>query len=41
MDALWHEYGITHLDMPYTSEKVWRAIQDARGRQAGTQAADD
>lgn len=27
LDAL-SEYGITHLDMPLTSEKVWRAIQN-------------
>ncbi|TDE86282.1 xanthine dehydrogenase family protein molybdopterin-binding subunit [Deinococcus sp. S9] len=39
MDALWHEYGIRHLDMPYTSEKVWRAIREARGGLG--QAADD
>lgn len=39
MDALWQECGIKHLDMPYTAEKVWKAIQGARG---GTgQAADD
>jgi carbon-monoxide dehydrogenase large subunit len=28
VDALSH-LGITHLDMPLTPEKVWRAIQDA------------
>lgn len=39
MDALWHECGIAHLDMPYTAEKVWKAIRDARGAQP--QAADD
>jgi carbon-monoxide dehydrogenase large subunit len=22
--------GITHLEMPLTAEKVWRAIQDAK-----------
>ncbi len=38
MDALWQECGIVHVDMPYTSEKVWKAIRDARG--ASTQAAD-
>lgn len=38
IDAL-APFGITHLDMPYTPEKVWRAIQGARGGQA--QAADD
>ncbi len=30
VDAL-SPYGITHLDMPFTSERVWAAIQDARG----------
>ncbi|EYB67805.1 aldehyde oxidase [Deinococcus phoenicis] len=39
MDALWHECRIKHLDMPYTSEKVWRAIREARGGMG--QAADD
>ena len=29
VDAL-SEYGITHIDMPLTSERVWRAIQDAK-----------
>jgi carbon-monoxide dehydrogenase large subunit len=29
IDAL-SAFGVTHLDMPITSEKVWRAIQDAR-----------
>jgi carbon-monoxide dehydrogenase large subunit len=23
--------GIRHLDMPYTSQKVWTAIQSAKG----------
>jgi carbon-monoxide dehydrogenase large subunit len=26
--------GIRHLDMPYTAEKVWSAIQSAKGGQA-------
>src|SRR4051794_5541844 len=30
VDAL-AEYGITHIDMPATPERVWRAIQEARG----------
>lgn len=30
LDAL-SEYGIKHIDMPLTPERVWRAIQDARG----------
>lgn len=32
-DAL-RDYGIGHIDMPLTPERVWRAIQDAKGRQA-------
>ena len=32
IDAL-SEYGITHLDMPLTSERIWRAIQDAKAKQ--------
>lgn len=33
LDALKDE-GVTHLDMPLTPEKVWRAIRDARERKA-------
>ena len=33
IDAL-SDLGIRHLDMPYTSEKVWSAIQAAKGGQA-------
>jgi aerobic carbon-monoxide dehydrogenase large subunit len=29
LDAL-SEYGITHIDMPLTPERVWRAIRDAK-----------
>ncbi len=29
MDAL-KAYGIKHLDMPLTPEKVWQAIQESR-----------
>ena len=36
VDAL-SAFGITHLDIPFTPEKVWRAIQDAQPR---AQAAD-
>jgi carbon-monoxide dehydrogenase large subunit len=25
-------FGITHIDMPVTPERVWRSIQDARAR---------
>ena len=28
IDALWH-LGVRHIDMPFTSEKVWRAIREA------------
>ena len=31
VDAL-SEYGIKHIDMPATPERVWRAIQQAQGR---------
>ncbi len=24
------EYGITHIDMPLTPERVWRAIKDGK-----------
>jgi carbon-monoxide dehydrogenase large subunit len=30
VDAL-GEYGIRHIDMPATPERVWRAIREARG----------
>ncbi|GGC41836.1 carbon monoxide dehydrogenase [Siccirubricoccus deserti] len=30
VDAL-SEYGITHIDMPATPERIWQAIQSARG----------
>jgi aerobic carbon-monoxide dehydrogenase large subunit len=30
LDAL-SDYGIKHIDMPLTSERVWRAIQEAKG----------
>jgi len=33
IDAL-SGYGIRHLDMPLTSQKVWHAMQDAKGGQA-------
>ncbi|WP_027482024.1 xanthine dehydrogenase family protein molybdopterin-binding subunit [Deinococcus pimensis] len=38
IDAL-APFGIAHLDMPYTPERVWRAIQAARAQTQ--QAADD
>jgi aerobic carbon-monoxide dehydrogenase large subunit len=33
VDAL-SEYGITHIDMPLTPERVWRAIRDAKAKAA-------
>lgn len=33
LDAL-KDYGIDHIDMPLTPERVWRAIQDAKHRKA-------
>jgi carbon-monoxide dehydrogenase large subunit len=39
VDAL-SPYGITHIDMPASPFKVWQAIQDAQGREAGTRDAD-
>jgi carbon-monoxide dehydrogenase large subunit len=35
VDALAH-LGVTHIDMPCTAERVWRAIQDARGAEEAT-----
>jgi CO/xanthine dehydrogenase Mo-binding subunit len=39
IDALSH-WGITHLDIPFTPEKVWRAINDADARVDSDRAAD-
>jgi aerobic carbon-monoxide dehydrogenase large subunit len=39
VDAL-SPYGITHIDMPASPWKVWQAIQDAQGQEAGTREAD-
>jgi carbon-monoxide dehydrogenase large subunit len=33
LDAL-SEHGITHIDMPLTPERVWRAIRDAKAKAA-------
>ena len=30
VDALW-KFGVRHVEMPTTSEKIWKAIQDAKG----------
>jgi carbon-monoxide dehydrogenase large subunit len=39
IDAL-SGYGVRHLDMPLTPERVWRAIREAKtGEEAGQQAA--
>jgi carbon-monoxide dehydrogenase large subunit len=29
VDAL-RDFGVTHLEMPLTSEKIWRAIRDGK-----------
>ncbi|HEX4408427.1 MAG TPA: xanthine dehydrogenase family protein molybdopterin-binding subunit [Xanthobacteraceae bacterium] len=34
VDAL-SDFGVRHVEMPATPERVWRAIQDARGLRAG------
>lgn len=34
VDAL-SEFGVTHVEMPATPERVWRAIQDAQLKQRG------
>jgi carbon-monoxide dehydrogenase large subunit len=33
IDAL-AEFGVAHIDMPLTSERIWRAIQDAKAKVA-------
>src|SRR5216683_2048773 len=30
VDALWRAYGIRHIDMPATPERVWAAIEEGR-----------
>jgi aerobic carbon-monoxide dehydrogenase large subunit len=30
IDGLWREYGIGHIDMPATAERVWMAIANSR-----------
>jgi carbon-monoxide dehydrogenase large subunit len=39
IDAL-EPLGVTHIDMPASPWKVWQAIQDTQGRDAGTRDAD-
>ena len=38
VDAL-ADFGVRHMDMPATPEKVWQAIQTAKARPAGAQAS--
>jgi carbon-monoxide dehydrogenase large subunit len=38
-DAL-SQYGVTHIDMPASPMRVWSAIQESQGREAGTRDAD-
>ena len=38
VDALSH-LGVRHMDMPLTSEKVWRTIRDARAAQTAVRRA--
>jgi carbon-monoxide dehydrogenase large subunit len=33
VDAL-SDYGVTHLEMPLTAERVWRAIRDGKAKPA-------
>jgi carbon-monoxide dehydrogenase large subunit len=30
VDALWRAYGISHIDMPATPQRIWHAIEKAR-----------
>ena len=39
VDAL-SPYGITDIDMPASPWKVWQAIQESQGREAGEREAD-
>jgi carbon-monoxide dehydrogenase large subunit len=39
LDAL-KPYGVAHLDMPATAERVWRAMRDAQAGAASPQAAE-
>ena len=29
------QFGITHMEMPATSERIWRAIREAKNKQGG------
>ena len=41
LDALWRAYGIRHIDMPATPQRVWAAIADGRESSIGLMAYDD
>jgi aerobic carbon-monoxide dehydrogenase large subunit len=34
IDALWHGYGINHIDMPATPYAIWQAIEAAKAKAA-------
>ncbi|MGB3045667.1 MAG: xanthine dehydrogenase family protein molybdopterin-binding subunit [Xanthobacteraceae bacterium] len=34
VDALWREYGVDHIDMPATPERVWVAIREGQRSEA-------
>ena len=38
VDAL-REFGVTHMDMPATPERIWRAIEDGKAAKAAYQGA--
>jgi aerobic carbon-monoxide dehydrogenase large subunit len=38
VDAL-REYGVTHMEMPATPERIWRAIEDGKAAKAAAQGA--
>ncbi|HEU0215872.1 MAG TPA: xanthine dehydrogenase family protein molybdopterin-binding subunit [Stellaceae bacterium] len=38
VDAL-SDFGVTHIEMPATPEKVWRAMREGRGSEASTRRA--
>ncbi len=40
VDALHRAYGIRHLDMPATPDRVWQAIRQAQGRPPGLAGSD-
>src|SRR5499427_2778001 len=38
VDAL-REFGVTHMDMPATPERIWRAIEDGKAAKAASEGA--